>query len=169
MKLLTIGMWILVLMPATDLYGQLRRQTDRSKGEFLQHLDRKATQSLIERRQQEIESSEYAEIFHSVQRGIAEGDVRAFSSSFGPQVYVSLPSGESGYYSANQAYYILQNYFGSRRPQSFRFSTYGESDSTPYATGPGRFEARGNIETVQIYASLSKLNNRWVLSHVSIY
>ncbi len=164
---MTIG--ILLLMLANDVSGQGTRRTDRSRSVSPQNLDRNSTQTLIERKGQEAGPSAYADIFRSVQHGITEGNVKAFSQHFGPQVFVSLPSGENGYYSANQAYSILQNYLGSRRLQSFRFSTYGESETAPYATGPGRFEARGNIETVQVYASLSALNGRWMLSQVSIY
>ncbi len=169
MKLITGGTGILILMLATHVFGQRTHQPGRSSDEFSQNRNAKQSQFLIERKTDKTGSPEYADIFHAVQHGITEGNVKAFSLYFSSQLYVSLPSGENGYYSANQAYYILQNYFGSRRLQSFRFSTYGESDTAPYATGPGRFEAHGNIETVQIYASLSKLNNRWVLSHISIY
>lgn len=169
MKLTTIGTGILLLILATDALGQRRRQADRSRSEFPQNLDLNSTQNLIERKVEDTGSAAYSGIFQSVQHGITQGNVKVFSQHFGSQVFVSLPSGENGYFSANQAYSILQNYLGSRRIQSFRFSTYGESETAPYATGPGRFEARGNAETVQVYASLSTLNGRWILSQVSIY
>lgn len=165
MKTLATAVLIFTLIMFTSAaFSQVKRHRDKSERN-----DHYPTQNLIERRAQKVGSSAYAEIFRAVERGVFEGNVGTFSKYFGFQVYVSLPGGENGYYSANQAYYILQNYFGGRRPQSFRFSTYGESDSVPYATGAGRFEVRGSVETVQVYVSVSNLNKKWVLSQVNIY
>jgi hypothetical protein len=109
------------------------------------------------------------EVFDAFQRGLVGGDVSAFSAYLAPQVYLNLRGAESGYFSANQAYYVLQDYLGARRVRAFQFTTYGDSDSSPYATGPGRIESRGNTDQVQVYVSLSKSGSRWVLGQINIY
>ncbi len=112
---------------------------------------------------------EYENIFSSVQRGISAGSVEAFSGHMAPQVYVSLRGGESGYYSASQAYYLLDNYFRIRKFGTFNFTTIGESDSNPYATGSARCTAGGGREFAQIYVSLSHTGERWVITQINIY
>ena len=87
----------------------------------------------------------------------------------GSQVYVNLRGGESGYYSANQAYYLLENYFKTRRLVNFNFTTIGESDSNPYATGSAGFNEKGSRERAQVYVSLSLAGNRWVITQINIY
>jgi hypothetical protein len=128
------------------------------------------TQNRLDRRQQRVEvQKEYSDIFALVERGLSEANVGVFSRYFSHQVYVSLPSGERGYFSSNQAHAILQNYVGSRQSQSVRFTTFGEAENIPYATGPGRFVTRSGVETVQIYVALARIGEQWMLSHVSIY
>lgn len=163
----TFIVFSVVILLALEASGQVKRRTQRNPRDVLRNRD--THQTPIERRTQTGDSLAYADIFRSVENGIVGGNVGAFSQYFGAQVHVSLPGGESGYYSSNQAYSILQNYFGSRRTQSFRFSTYGESPSTPYATGAGRFVVRGAVETVQLYVAVSRIENRWILSQVNIY
>jgi hypothetical protein len=112
---------------------------------------------------------EYDNIFSSVQRGISAGSVETFSDHMAPQVYVNLRGGESGYYSASQAYYLLDNYFRTRKFGNFNFTTVGESDSNPYATGSARCTIRGGREFAQIYVSLSRTGERWVITQINIY
>jgi len=112
---------------------------------------------------------EYENVFSNVQRGISSGSVEAFSGHMAPQVYVNLRGGESGYYSASQAYYLLDNYFRTRKFGTFNFTTIGESDSNPYATGSARCSVRGGREYAQIYVSLSHAGERWVITQINIY
>ncbi|MEW6510091.1 MAG: DUF4783 domain-containing protein [Bacteroidota bacterium] len=109
------------------------------------------------------------EVFDDIQQGIAAGNVSLFSSHFHTQVHVTLRGGESGLYSANQAYYLLQNYFRDRKPASFAFTTFGESDTNPYATGSLAFNMRGSRGHAQVYAALSHNGERWVVTHMNIY
>ncbi len=112
---------------------------------------------------------EIEDIFDAFQKGLEEGNITPFSRYLGTQVYMNLPGGKSGYFSGNQASYVLQNYLSGRRVQSFYFSTYAESASAPYATGPGHFESRGSVENVQVYVALAKVGDRWFLSQINIY
>ena len=109
------------------------------------------------------------EVFDDVQRGISEGNVAIFSPHLHGQVRVTLHGGETGLYSANQAYYLLQNFLHDRVPVSFAFTTYGESDSTPYGTGNAGFTFRGVRQHAQIYVALASEGGRWVITHINIY
>jgi hypothetical protein len=50
-------------------------------------------------------------IFDQVEAGISEGDVSLISKYFGSQTYLSLSNSKSGYYSSNQAFYVLEDFF----------------------------------------------------------
>ena len=119
--------------------------------------------------QHEDSGESYRKVFADVERGIADGIVQTFSGHFGSQLSVSLRGGESGYYSANQAYYLLENYLRTRKLTGFTFSTIGESDSNPYATGSVRISSRGTRENAQVYVSLSFAGRRWVITQMNIY
>ncbi len=112
---------------------------------------------------------ECRKIFGSIEQGISAGTVGMFSGHFADQVYVSLRGGESGYYSANQAFYLLDNYFKTRRLAQFNFTTISESESNPYATGSVGFNIRGRREYAQVYVSLTRSGGRWVITQMNIY
>lgn len=112
---------------------------------------------------------EHQEIFNSAERAFSRASIRSMTSHLAPKVYISISGGESGYFSANQAHYILDNYFGSHRPVTFSFNTFGESSSNPYATGRGSIVYRGSRQDVQVYVSLTQAGSRWVISQVNIY
>jgi hypothetical protein len=112
---------------------------------------------------------EIREVFDDVQRGISQANVAIFSPHFHSQVRVTLHGGETGLYSANQAYYLLQNFLRDRKPVSFAFTTYGESESTPYGTGNAAFTFRGVRQHAQMYVALASEGGRWVITHINIY
>ena len=114
-------------------------------------------------------AAEQKRIFESVQEGMRGENIGMFSQHFGSQVLCNLRGGGSGYYSANQAFYLLENYFRARRFVAFDFSTIGESDTNPYATGSVTFNAKGAREVAQVYISLSLAGDRWVISQINIY
>ena len=111
----------------------------------------------------------YNKVFSHVQQGLASGSVGSFSQHMSSQVYVNLRGGESGYYSASQAYYLLENYFKTRKLVNFNFTTIGESDSNPYATGSAGFNFKGSREYAQVYVSLSFVGDQWVVTQINIY
>ena len=108
-------------------------------------------------------------VFDDVQLGFTQGNVAIFSPHFHNQVRVTLHSGETGIYSSNQAYYLLQNFLRNRMPVNFAFTTYGESDNTPYGTGSASFTFQGIRQHAQVYVALASEGGRWVITHINIY
>ncbi len=108
-------------------------------------------------------------IIAEIEHGLLSGDVQSFSKYFSAQVYLSLRGGESGYFSANQAYLIVENFFSSRRTVTFKFSTVKTDDPMPYATGGGSFFERGTIHSLQVYVALAKNRDRWVITQFNVY
>ena len=108
-------------------------------------------------------------IIQAIQDGINATSVGMFSDLFAKQIFMSLQENENGYFSANQAALVLQNYFSSKRNVKFIFSTTNILEGTPYATGGGTFFLRGSIRHFQIYVSLSFVEGRWVITQFNVY
>ncbi len=111
----------------------------------------------------------YREIFSEVERGLGSGNMNGISGVFAPEVQVNLRGGENGYFSSHQAYYLLDTYLRSRRLINLSFTTIGDSELNPYATGGADLLYRGSREYVQVYVALSLSGDRWVISRINIY
>lgn len=117
-----------------------------------------------------VESREdYRKLFTIIQRSLSSGNVGLIAQHLAPQVQVNFRGAENGYYSASQAYYLLENYFRSRKVLGFEFSTIGESDTNPYATGGASFNFKGSREYAQVYVSLSRTGRQWLITQINIY
>ena len=110
-----------------------------------------------------------AQACEEIERGIGKADVAAFSAHFARQVAVNIRGGENGYFSANQAYYLLQSYFTAHRAVQFKFTTIGETAGIPFATGGGSFTFRGSKQTVQIYVTFRRSGERWLITQFNAY
>jgi hypothetical protein len=110
-----------------------------------------------------------AGIFKDIQEGIRKGDPNAYSRHFARQIYLNLPGREGGYFSENQASFILKDYFKKKRALGFTFSTMSEQESAPFATGGGTFFQRGNAEIFQVYVALKKSDDRWMIAQFSVF
>ncbi len=118
---------------------------------------------------QEVGQELNREVFNAIESGVDAGDIDRFAGYFAKQVYVSTRGGESGYFSSSQAYYIIKNFLTARKPLGFSFTTYGFADEIPFATGSALFRFKGNRESVQVYAALSKSNGKWVIDKINFY
>ena len=108
-------------------------------------------------------------LFSDIHTGIVSVDVKKFSTHLAKQVYLNLRGVESGYFSQNQAFYILDSYLSARHVVQFTFSTINGAGPTPYATGGGIFMRHGRREIFQVYTSLSKQDDQWVITQLNVY
>lgn len=107
-------------------------------------------------------------IFNKIEEGISLKEIDKFSQFFSSQTYLSLPGSPANYYSSNQVFYILQDYFRIYKPINFRFLTVNEKSDNPYASGYYRFESKGIRGTAQIYIALKLVGNSWKISQITI-
>ncbi|HEX9934647.1 MAG TPA: DUF4783 domain-containing protein, partial [bacterium] len=101
-------------------------------------------------------------------KGIVEGKVDNFSRHFGQQVSISMSGDRSVWYSTNQAFSILKNFFGMRETLSFAFTTRKETENSAYATGGGRFLKRGTKESIQVYVVLKNTGGIWTIAQIHL-
>ncbi len=108
-------------------------------------------------------------IFAEVEKGIAAGSVAQFSEHLGPQVYLQLPESEGAHYSAHQAFYVLDLFLRRHKIAGVKFTTLGTTESNPYATGNVAYIVKGVRQNAQVYVALTRREDRWVITHLSIY
>lgn len=130
-------------------------------------------QNLKQNNSQELENQDslgdIQRIINIVQRGINTGEVDLFSDFIAPKVYLSIPSNEQTYYSANQAYYILEKYFDTHKLQNFIFNNRGGSNGATFASGKGTAIIQDKLLRVQIYIALSKIKDRWMITQFHVF
>ena len=107
-------------------------------------------------------------ILNEIEEGIINNDVEAFSRYFSSQPYISLINGVNGYYSSNQTYYILEDFFNSFKVISFRFAEKKTDESVAYGKGEYYFEKKGKREIAKLYITLNKTGSRWFITQISI-
>lgn len=120
-----------------------------------------------QRRAEQKNAQVIEKLFEQISEGINRGDISLFSEYFSNQTYLSLSSGENGYYSANQAFYIIQEYFKVHQPVQFRF-TAKNLQRLPYATGVFQYETGGRKRTAQVFISLIMQSKTWQISQFTI-
>jgi hypothetical protein len=104
-------------------------------------------------------------IFSDIEIGLSQGNPSVFSDHLASQLYLSIPGEQSAYFSSSQAFYLLEQFFQRTRLPDFQFTTMADGPGTPYASGVVS-GARGQA---QVYVSLSRSGERWVISKISIY
>ena len=107
-------------------------------------------------------------ILNEIEEGIINNDIEAFSRYFSSQPYISLINGVNGYYSSNQTYYILEDFFNSFKVISFRFQEKKTDESVAYGKGEYYFEKKGKREVANLYITLNKTGSRWFITQISI-
>ena len=110
-------------------------------------------------------SGEIRQIFSAIELGLAQGNPAAFSGHLASQLYLSIPGEQGAYYSASQAFYLLEQLFQRTRLPDFQFTAMEDGPGTPYASGV----VSGSRGRAQVYVSLSWAGERWVISKISIY
>ena len=106
-------------------------------------------------------------ILSEIENGISKGNVTSIFKHLSPQTYFSLTNGIRGYYSSNQAFYILEDFFKIYHVVSFRFHSIKPEEGNPYATGAYYYEFKGKRETAQVYVSLKNIGKSWKIIQIT--
>ncbi len=107
-------------------------------------------------------------LFSNIENGIKTGDVNSLVNSLSSQTYLNLSNGVSGYYSSNQAYYVLEDFFKVYHIISFKYSRIQTDEINPFAIGSYKYEYKGKRDAAQVYISLKKVGNTWKITQITI-
>jgi hypothetical protein len=116
-----------------------------------------------------IQSSPIREIFRNIELGLQNNDISKFKRDLGEIIFMTMSSGEHGYYSTNQATAVLVGFFSERRLVSFNFSRMDDKGFAPYATGRFVYIQKGIQKSAQVYVSLTQQDSLWVINQFNIY
>ncbi|GAB6282198.1 MAG: hypothetical protein STSR0008_09420 [Ignavibacterium sp.] len=106
-------------------------------------------------------------IFSDIENGFNNGTVSSFYSHFSSQNYLSFFNGINGYFSSNQSFYVLENFFQIYHPISFKFNTINIGKN-PYATGILYYDEKGKRNSAYIFVSLNQTGKNWQISQITI-
>ena len=107
-------------------------------------------------------------VLGDIENGIAEGNVKTLIGYFSTQTYLSLSNGINGYYSSNQAYYVLENFFRDNQVSGFKFNDTQIEKGNMYGTGAYTFVTRGRRSDAQVYVSLKHTGIKWKITQLTI-
>jgi len=100
-------------------------------------------------------------IFNKIERGINSSSASGISEYFNSRVFVSLPNNKKNYFSSNQLFYLLQDYFSSRHIMYFSFDKVSVDGPNPFGYGNIKYEHLGMRGNSTVYVSLSKIGANW--------
>lgn len=107
-------------------------------------------------------------ILLKIGNGIRTGAIREFSDELMEETYISLESGVSAYFSANQSFYVLKDFFQHFRPTGFKMIKKSTSSETPFAVGQLTYNKNGIRGESQVFITLKLENNKWKISQLII-
>lgn len=108
------------------------------------------------------------DVFSSIEEGFKKGEVAKFSNYFGRKTYISLFNGVNGYYSTNQVFSVLEDFFEVYRPISFNFYSIKAKTDSPFASGVLRYSAKNSRESAQVFVSLRFAEDKWIITQLTI-
>ena len=108
------------------------------------------------------------EILEEIEIGFSKTKLSAISPHLSSQIYLSFINGVSGYYSANQAYYVLENFINEYKVISFKFDSFNFNTITPYAKGTYNYEHKGNRSEAKVYLTMKLTSKSWKITQISI-
>lgn len=107
-------------------------------------------------------------IFEEIESAIKDADVDDLSKYFGQQTYFSFSNGTNGYYSNNQAFYVVEDFFKLYKVTSFKFDYVKIDKNNSHATGKYNYDNKGQRSTAQVYISIKKIGTNWIITQFTI-
>lgn len=107
-------------------------------------------------------------VFLNIKSGIENNEIAEFSGYFDFRTYISLSNGTSGYYSSNQVYYILEEYFRIHQPISLDYDRLELSSESPYATGSLSYLDSGEKKKSKVFISLKAYEDNYKIAQITI-
>lgn len=99
--------------------------------------------------------------FHKIERSISSNSANGISKYFNSRVFVNLPNNKNNYFSSNQLFYLLKNYFSTHNVMYFSFDKVSVGGRNPFGYGSVIYEHLGLRKTSTIYVSLGKVGTDW--------
>lgn len=117
---------------------------------------------------QEQKEREAHKVFLRIEEGLNTSAVDKFSNYFGDKNYISLANGTTGYFSANQSYYVIKDFLSIYQSVSFKLTNIVTETSTPFASGSLKYNNKGIRGIATVFIALYSMDNQWRISQITI-
>ena len=107
-------------------------------------------------------------LLDDIEKGISDTKTSNISPYLSSQVYLSFLNGISGYYSSNQAYYVIEKFLKEYKVISFRFNKLKLNTTAPFAIGTYYYEHKGNRSEAKVFVTLKFTSKYWQITQISI-
>lgn len=104
----------------------------------------------------------------SVKEGIKDNSISKFSNIFGDNCYLSLNNGTIGYFTKNQIYYIMENYFEQNKIKECELDSPNFDGNIANVAGKISYIYNGVKYTTDIYLSFKNISEKWYISQLII-
>ncbi|MEJ5351300.1 MAG: DUF4783 domain-containing protein [Melioribacteraceae bacterium] len=117
---------------------------------------------------QNVKLSDVNKIFIHIEDGLNNNAVDKFAGYFSEKNFISLKNGNSGYFSANQSFYVIKDFLSIYKPISFKLTNIVTDSVNPFASGILKYNNNGIRGTAIVFISLQLVNNQWRISQITI-
>ena len=107
-------------------------------------------------------------ILDDIEKGISDTKTSRISPYLSSQIYLSFLNGISGYYSSNQAYYVIEKFLKEYKVISFRFNKSILNTTAPFAIGTYYYEYKGNRSEAKAFVTPKFPTTSWQMTQLSI-
>jgi hypothetical protein len=114
------------------------------------------------------DTSEARQALAAIGGALSTGEARTMLRFFHSKVFLTLLSGENGYYSAEQSYFILRNFFAAHNSAGFSWTGTNLSDQSAWGVGTLRYLKRGQRGNAQVFVSLTRGDQGWRINQLTI-
>jgi len=114
------------------------------------------------------DTSEARQALGAIDAALSTGEARAMLRFFHTKVFLTLLSGENGYYSAEQSYFILRNFFAAHNSTGFSWTGANLSERSAWGVGTLRYLKPGQRGNAQVFVSLTRGDQGWRINQLTI-
>ncbi len=107
-------------------------------------------------------------VFIDIGNGFNYDNVFTIAQYFSSEVYLNISGEDKGYYSTDQAKYILDNFINNYSPTGFKWRNSSRSDIYAFATGKFKYKKNGYDNVFEISISLNYVDDSWLIDQIII-
>jgi len=107
-------------------------------------------------------------VFLDIADGINYESVYLIIPYFGSEVYLNFVDNEKGYYSPDQARFIIESFLTNYPATSFKWKVSNASDNYAFALGKHKYKKNGSIYKFDVSASLKYVYGKWLIDQLIV-
>lgn len=114
------------------------------------------------------ENKDVEVVFNKMEEGFIKGDISKLEPYIKDKVFISLFTGTAGYFSRNHAISLLDDLFTYYKSSGFYYISKKSDTDTPFASGKFKYFHKGILRNSNVFISLKKQKDNWIISQITI-